>query len=43
VLLSVLLCDPLWFNELDFTTKVHKGLHKDFYDKTKRSLKIFSD
>jgi len=25
--LCVLLCDPLWFNELIFTTKVHKGYH----------------
>jgi hypothetical protein len=24
----VLLCDPLWFNELIFTTKAHKGIHK---------------
>jgi len=23
VLLRVILCDPLWFNELYFTTKVH--------------------
>ncbi len=28
VFLSDALCDPLWFNVLDFTTKVLKGLHK---------------
>jgi hypothetical protein len=27
VLLCVLLCDPLWFNDLDLTTKAHKGKH----------------
>jgi len=28
VLLLFLLCDPLWFNDLNFTTKEHKGFHK---------------
>ena len=28
VFLSDALCDPLWFNVLDFTTKALKGLHK---------------
>ena len=28
VFLSDALCGPLWFNVLDFTTKVLKGLHK---------------
>jgi hypothetical protein len=23
-----LLCDPLWFNDLYFTTKGHEGFHK---------------
>jgi len=27
VLLNVLLCDPLWFSTLVFTTKAHKGKH----------------
>jgi len=28
VLLFFLLCDPLWFNVLIFTTKEHQGFHK---------------
>jgi len=40
VLYFVILCGSMIYN---LTTKVLKGHHKDFYDKTNRSLKIFSD